>query len=238
ATIHSAYSRPPRQPTEQGRAAVEQLPNSVREALFQLKQTYTVRVIEGLRLAGIQPGQTFTTNQALKLLAGQVGKHSIYAALKAHSSSGKAIFNQQIPPLDTPKPLAYADSSLVTDQTKNCVLVAPKNREKGLHHRPARLFVMPDNHDLCAKLGVKLTWSDPLTEQDLTSAKQTRMAAHRELIKHRPGLYPRRWLARRLGVDAETLDTYNREIPIHVRHCFSEKPISWHNLDDIPLALE
>src|SRR5690606_7488733 len=103
---------------------------------------------------------------------------------------------------------------------------------------PARIFVMPDNHELCAKLGVKLTWSDPLTEQDLTSAKQTRMAAHPELIKRRPGLYPRRWLARRLGVDAETLDTYNREIPIHVRHCFSEKPITWHNLDDIPLALE
>ncbi len=41
-----------------------------------------------------------------------------------------------------------------------------------------------------------------------------------------------------LGVDAETLDTYNREIPINVRHCFTEKPISWRNLNDLPLSLD
>jgi hypothetical protein len=117
-------------------------------------------------------------------------------------------------------------------------LVGSKNQEKGRHHRPERVFVMPTNVELCRKLKVRLTRSDPLTPDDLASAKRTRMAAHREFIKRRPGMYPRRWLARRLGVCTVTLATYNREIPIQVRHCYAEKPIFWHNLHEIPLALE
>jgi hypothetical protein len=97
---------------------------------------------------------------------------------------------------------------------------------------------MPSNEALCLKFGVKMTGSDPLSADDLASAKQTRMAAHREFIRRRPGMYPRRWLAHRLGVCTETLDTYNREIPISVRHCYFEKAISWSNLEDVPLSLE
>jgi hypothetical protein len=238
ATILSAFSRPPRRPVEPGRAGVQQLPNAVREALFQRKQTYTVRVIEGLRLAGVQPGQAFTTNQALKLLKGRVGRDSIYNALKAASDDGQAIFASQTPSPEPPTPkTSYADSSLVTDQTKECSLVGPKNQEKGRYHRPARVFIMPSNEALCLKLGVRLTGSDTLTEDDLASAKQTRLAAHREFIRRRPGMYPRRWLARRLGICTDTLDAYNHEIPIHVQHCYFEKVISWSNLDEIPLAL-
>src|SRR5690606_10072407 len=101
ATIMSAYSRPPRRPVEPGKTGVQQLPNSVRESLFQLKQTYTVRVIEGLRLAGVQPGQSFTTSEALKLLKGRVGRDSIYNALKAATHDRQALFASQIP---SPRP--------------------------------------------------------------------------------------------------------------------------------------
>jgi hypothetical protein len=238
ATIRSAFSRPPRRPVEPGRADVQQLPNSVREALFQLKQTYTVRVIEGLRLAGIQPGHAFTTQQALQLLKGRVGRDSVYNALKAATHDGQAIFAGQAPSPEPPTPkTSYADNSLVNDQTKECSLVGPKNQEKIAQGRPKRDFIMPSNEALCLKLGVKLTGSDALTEDDLVSAKHTRMAAHREFIRRRPGMYPRRFLARRLGVSPDTLDAYNHEVPIQVRHCYFEKAISWSNLDEIPLAL-
>ncbi|MEO8610096.1 MAG: hypothetical protein ABI690_19535 [Chloroflexota bacterium] len=98
---------------------------------------------------------------------------------------------------------------------------------------------MPSNDELCRYFGVKLSYSDALTLDDLTSAKKTRMAAHRELIRRRPGQYPRRWLARRLGVSCMTIDTYNREIEgLHSRHCFWEQPIYWSNLKAVPDGIE
>lgn len=236
-TIDSAFSRPRRMFTG-AKTHSPQIPNSVREKLFQLHQTYTVRVLDGLRLAGLQPGQTFTTQQALELLKGRVGRDSVYHALNATTDGDDPIFAQVNPPLDTPKSRSYADEDMSTGQPKNAFLVESKNQEKPQGGRPERLFVMPTNLELCRKLKVKLTWSDPLTEDDLASAKQTRMAVHREFIRRRPGIYPRKWLARRLGICTVTLDTYNREIPVNVRHCYHEKPITWHNLHELPLSLD
>ncbi|MAS36295.1 MAG: hypothetical protein CL610_19985 [Anaerolineaceae bacterium] len=236
-TIASAFSRGGRMFIP-GLRNYDQVPNSVREKCFQMKQTHVVRVLEGLRLAGIQPGQAFTTNQALRLLKGRVGRDSVYAALKAKTEGGTAVFESTTPPLDTPKGNAYADTHLSKGQTKNAFLLGIKNQEKGGYHRPARVFTMPTNLELCRKLQVKLTYGDPLTQADLSSAKQTRMAVHRAFIQRRPGMYPRRWLARRLGVGTVTLDAYNREIPINVRHCYAENPISWRNIHAIPDSLD
>jgi hypothetical protein len=236
-TIKSAFSRPRRSFTRTIRLNA-QVPNAAREKLFQMHETSTVRVLEGLRMAGIQPGQVFTTKQALQLLQGRVGRDSVYHALKASAVEGEPIFERQNPPLDTPKRTANADYDMSKGQPKNAFLVGQKNQEKPNGGRPTRIFTMPSNIDLCRKLKVKLTWSDLLTEDDLTSAKQTRMAAHRELIKRRSGMYSRRWLAHRLGISTNTLDSYNQEIPIHVRHCYYEKPIIWHKLHELPLALD
>lgn len=234
-TIHSAYSRPPQRTAQQG-GAVGGFSNSVRERLFQIKQTYTVRVLEGLHLAGVQPGQHFTTAQALKLLAGQVGRDSIYNALNALMDSGEPVFERESPS-GHPQTARYADKGLANSQTNKCILVAPKNQEKGHFHRPARVFIMPSNEELCRKLGVEITHSDPLDAKDITSAKKTRMAAHREMIRRRPGIYPRGFLSRRLGITKETIDTYNAEIPVFSRPTYYEKPISWRNLEDIPASL-
>lgn len=98
---------------------------------------------------------------------------------------------------------------------------------------------MPSNDELCARLGVNASCSDPFCLEDLSTAKQTRMALHRELIRRCPGMYPRRWLARRLGVSCETLDIYNRETEgIHFRPCFWEQQIGWSNLNAVPDGIE
>jgi len=54
-TIKSVFSRP----ACQRRNLTGQLSNSIRETLLKDGQTHTLRVIEGLQLRGVQPGQVF-----------------------------------------------------------------------------------------------------------------------------------------------------------------------------------
>jgi hypothetical protein len=60
------------------------------------------------------------------------------------------------------------------------------------------------------------------------------MGLHRELIKRRPGQYPRRWLARRLGITRRTLDTYHRLLPINKRKMYFETRITWNTIERLP----
>ena len=202
-TIHSVFSRPARMITV---SESIQLPNTVREALLRCRQTGVVRVIEGLRLKGVQPGQSFAVKHAVSLLKGIVGRDSVYKALDANLSP-------------SPRTLTHANAAKdqKDNKTTKCFVVNPSKSEKSPRHRPARVFVMPGNAELAAKLGVNLSRvSDPIVEDDLLSAKKTRQAVHRELIKRRPGQYPASWLAVRLGVSVCTEQRYNREIPITV----------------------
>jgi hypothetical protein len=232
-TIQSAYSRPAHPRHRKEGFNNTQLPNSVREKLLEMKQTYTIRVIESLRLAGIQPAQVFTTAQALELLRGQVGRDSIYHALAAKTPENLAVFTT-ISPSQHPQKPANADIDTLHRSPTKCRVGNAQKSGKSKSHRSARVFVMPGNLDLCHKLGVKLSLSDPLASEDLHSAKKTRQALHREFIKRRPGIYPRRWLARRLGVGIRTLQMYNHEIPIHSLPMYLDTPISWRSLAQIP----
>ncbi len=234
-TIRSAFSRPARTRRQSLSYNTQQLPNGVREALLQLKQTSTIRVVEGLRLAGYMAGQRFTCDEALEKLNGRVGRDSIRQALKAITPSGQPIFDS-LPPR-TPNP-ANADLTKSQNQPNNCFLGTAQKPGKIRRGRPAQVFVMPGNLELCEKLGVRSLMSDPIGAEDLQSAKNTRQAVHRELIKRRPGLYPRRWLARRLGVCIRTLQAYNQAIPIQVRPMYLEMPVTWSTLHRIPDDLE
>lgn len=231
-TVHSAFSRPARPQTRQHHNS-QQLPNTVREALFRQRRTDVVRVLEGLLLKGAQPGQPFTAEEAVSLLRGVVGRDSIYHALNAQTEKGTIIFEQLSP---SALPIAPNGAATDTDPTQNKKMLFVRGKNPGISpsHRPKRVFVMPSNLELCAKLGVKPSHSDPLTLDDLATAKKTRMAVHRELIKRRPGIYPRRWLARRVGVCPKTIDTYNWDIPIHSRHLYLEIRVFWSNLSDVP----
>lgn len=236
-TVQSAFSRPPRLSRQARATDGRQLPNSVREQLFKLSETKVVRVIEGLRLKGIQPGQVFTTNEALDLLKGIVGRDSVYAALKSINEQQPFFQRQNPSPLNPPTP-ANAATDTKTETTK-CFSGRAEKPGISPNHRPAAVYIMPSNDELCLCLGVKSSHSDPIMLEDLATAKQTRQAAHRELIRRRPGIYPRRWLARRLGIGCDTLDTYNREIEgLHARLCFWEQPIYWSNLNAVPDGID
>ncbi len=224
ATILSAFSKPAR-PLQ---AARQQgyVSNSVREVLMQHKMTYVIRTYEGLLLAGIKPGQLISVKAALEKLKGVVGRGSVLKALKA--GQGQQRFFSPV----NPHHAVATDNSLT--ESKKCFFEGSKNRQKVKMGRPEQVYRMPTNDELCAVLGVKATGSDVLEQADLASAPKTRMALHRELIKRRPGSYPRRWLAQRLGVNTRTIAAYNRLIPIHSRLMFTETPITWKNIERLP----
>jgi hypothetical protein len=226
-TIRSAFSRPPRQREHLERPEVQQMPNSVREELFSRKQTYVVRVIEALRLKGIHPGDTFSEAEARELLSGLVGKHSIREALTATN------------PKKVRRVYAVEAPNTETKFSNNALLKRVAKTELSPQGRPTLLYHMPSNAELCAKLDVEPTHtSDPLTTDDLRSAKKTRQAAHREFIRRRPGHYPRVWLANRLGVSVATEQRYNGDIPIQVTPTYTVKSIFWWNLKAIPDDLD
>jgi len=235
-TIRSAYSRPPR-PLKIRILVSSGLPNTVRETLFRGKRTNVVRFWEGLRHKGIAPGQTFTADDAIALLKGIVGRDSIYTALKAANKEGHTLFETVSP---SGHPQASNDAAADKDPETTKKMRFGRGEKQGINPqgRPKRHFIMPAPLDWCAKLGVKPSHSDPLTLEDLSSANGTRMAAHRELIKRRPGRYPRRWLGSRLGVTPSSIDTYNRDIPIHRREQFIQIRLYWSNLHAIPDDME
>ncbi len=233
ATIRSAFSRPARPQKAVRSHQRGSIANSAREALMQHHQTFVVRTIEGLMKKGFRAEQVFTADQAIHALKGLVGRDSVYNALNALSPIKKPFF-AQISPSALPPASKEAAKDTKRLKTKKCFFVTEKKsgiKKRGPKHR---LYRMPHNRDICRLLGVKPSGSDPLTHDDLGSARQTRMALHRELIKRRPANYSRGWLAHRLGVSRRTLDLYNRLIPIHSRPTYNATTLSWTLIDRLP----
>lgn len=228
ATIRSAYSRKPRQ--YKGKERVHYYSNSVREALVQRKLTNVVRTLEGLLWAGIQPGQRFTAKQAVEATKGVIGRDSIHNALQATGLHQKPLFT----PLEPPIASNEAARNNTRLKSKKCFFDTEKKSGKNVRGRPTRYYRMPHNLDLCRLLNVAPTGSDPIQIDDLVTARRTRMAMHREFINRRPGYYPRRWLARRLGITLPTIDTYNRLIPIHSRAVYLTTVIDWNSIERLP----
>jgi hypothetical protein len=225
-TIASAFSQPPRtrQTTSGG------LPNSVREALLQRRQTATLRVLEGLQLRGLQPGQVFTYRDAMQILSVLVGQWSIRQALAATTSDGQPIFC----PSPRPPTPTTVDSEEHEHPSKQRLLIRAPKPTKNPRGRPVQHFyTMPGSYELCERLGVRPSGSDTVTEADVRSASGYRQALHREYIKRRPGAYPRSWLASRLGVSVRTEQRYNVAADIQVLARYDSTLISWHNLNAI-----
>ncbi len=232
-TIQSAFSRPAR-PARALPSISPQLPTRARETFYALKLTCAVRVIESLREKGIQPGQAITRKQAHLLLKGIVGRDSVDNALHALTPTGFAVFEAE----KAPSPLPPASKDAADDEKptefKKCFFEGAQKSGKMLRGRKASRYVMPSNAQICCRLGIRPSASDPLQSDDLTSARKTRQAAHREFIKRRPGQYPRDWLAKRLGVSLRTLHGYNHALEIQVEPIYDARCLSWTTLNEIP----
>jgi hypothetical protein len=250
-TIRSAFSRPPGRPPSRSEDADAPeppgLPNSVREAFLQQKQGYVVRVLDALLLAGAEPGQLLTEKIITEALDGLVGRYSILKALKATYHDKSPVFRDydgdiaayqntrstKTPSPGTPTP-ADAASATAEDTNNNCLLFRATKPDKKRRGRPPTYYIMPDIETMCAQLDVKFTASDPLKTADLQSIKKYRQGLEREFIKRAPGLYPRRWLAKRLGISVRTSQRYRQDLPLKQREMFFKRLITWENVDSIP----
>lgn len=233
-TIRSVFSKPARPPRPLP-VTSPQLPTRIRESLYALQLTCVVRTLEGLREKGIQPGQGFTAKQAQTLLKGLVGRDSIIHALQATTSDGQTLFaREEKPPLEPPPASVDAAQAKHPSEVKKCFFDGATKPVKNTKGRKPRRYIMPSNSQLRRILDTRFSSSDPLPLDDLSSAKKTRQASHRELIRRRPGQYPRHWLAKRLGVSVRTTQRYDLELHMHVQPMFDELPVTWNTLDMIP----
>ena len=110
--------------------------------------------------------------------------------------------------------------------------------DKSKMGRPAKTYQMPFITTLCAKFGLKMTKSDPITKGDLQSPKNYRQALEREFIKRKPGLYPRKWLAKRLGVSKRTSQRDHTQMEIKQRPMYFREVITWETLGHVPEEAE
>lgn len=226
-TIHSAFSRPPRPVRGTKSHSHGQLSNVIRERLLTLRMTHVIRVLDGLRICGVKPDDTFTALDAIEFLAGIVGKGSIRRALTA-----------EIPfPSEPSLSKTSGAKEKGTSTPTQCLVGRVQKPKKSLPtHRPETIFVMPTNAKLANFLNVPDSQiSDELTLNDLSSAKSTRMALHKAYIERRPGQYSISWLAKRLGLTRRSVQYYHAEDQeIRCRPLYTEHILSWSTLNEIP----
>lgn len=235
ATIYSAFSKPPRKTHKIDSDSPQTLPNSIREHLLQNKQTALVRVLDGLLMNNMTQGTMLTERGICTLLEGQVGRFSILKALSETYENGEPIFAVYAEKDPSPKPPSHTDvaTAKAGDTNNNCVLFRATKPNKNQRGRPPKTYLMPRIETLCAKFGVKFTQSDPIQKEDLRSSKSYRQALQREFIKRKPGLYPRKWLAKRLGITKRTSQRYQHEDVIKHKAMYYRQAISWDNLGKI-----
>ncbi len=230
-TISSVYTRPAQPLPEYltaNEAGVSRCPNSAREALLRRPDGAAIaRVIEGVMLLGAQ-AICFTEAQLCRLLKGLLSRETLRKALAACYPNQQPIFriSPPVPPLITPTDV---DTDVSRDRQKECSLSGGQNQTTRFYH-------IPSPHTLCLNLGVALTPGDPITLDDIKSAKRYRQALHRALIERRPGKYSQSLLAGRVGISRRTIRRYNRQVAVHAQATYDETPVTWFNLETLPPA--
>ena len=228
-TIHSAFRYAVRPRTVSSKQALGGLPNAIREALLQRKQSSVARVLDGLRFAGIESGRAITERvvcQVLRIF--NIGRRTVQSALKSLNAAGHAIFET---PRNPPKDDACAAIAEEKEQ-KKCLFVSGAKRVKT--GRPARQYLIPDNQKLYRLLNTRPSGSDTLVPADLKSPNAYRQALQRALIERRPGLYSRWWLSARLGISVWTCRRYDRHLDLNVNSTYFSTRISWSNVEQLP----
>jgi hypothetical protein len=227
ATIRSAYSRPARSRSVQRDRSAAYLPNSVREVLLSRPDGAAIaRTIEAAQLKGITPSDAVTEPLLCRLLHGIVSRETIRKALAACYADGSLIFR----PPDHPPALADIPNGIM--RQKNAFLSG------GQKQTTVRSYTLPDPATMCQRLGVQARGSDPITLEDVSSSRRYRQALHRALLRRRPGVYSQAMLGARLGVSSRSIRRYHRELDVHSQPTYTESPVLWATIEQIPQAAE
>lgn len=223
-TIASVFRRPARKPSSD--EPVSFVNNQVREALLQSGQVQAARVLDGLYLSGLSVDGFFTEREAcVRLMGYGIPRAAVLFALSTIAPDGLPLF----PPL-TPQQTALAANE-PERLSNSCEMSGCAKRVKNGRGRPPRYYCLPSPETLSARFGVIHRKGDPIRETDLQSPTAYRLALHRELIKRRPGQYPRLWLAARLGISEWTTRRYEKAAEIEAQPMYYAQDITWSNLN-------
>jgi len=229
-TLRSVFKRPAR--PKSNRLAVKvhasYVPNHLREAILKHKHgTAFLRVYEGLKLVGKSAGARATERDIHTLLASHgIGRRSIRNALTFTPDT-----DTYTDALDE-----AMDSKMPIGATNTCVFVPTTKRDKSPAHRPAQEYIIPTIGRLLDLFNVKSKGADPITLDDIQSAKTYRSALNRELIRRRAGKYSQAWLAERLRVCVRTLQRYIKLDEIQCQQILYATDITPDNIHQIPPA--
>lgn len=223
-TIASVFSHPARKPSSN--KSVSSVNNQVREVLLQSGQVQAARVLDGLYLSGLSGDGFFTEREVcVRLLDYGIPRAAVLFALKATAPDGLPLF----PPLTPPQAASAANEP--ERLYNSCEMSGGAKRVKNGRGRPPRYYRLPSPETLSARFGVSHRRGDPICASDLSSPTAYRLALHRELIKRRPGQYPRLWLAARLGISEWTTRRYERAAEIEAQPMYYAHDITWSNLN-------
>lgn len=226
-TITSVFSRPAA-PLSPRQKQSRQLPNAVREKLLQKGLDNAARVLDGLFMVGFVAGQQITATQVYqKLKPLGIGRNLIYDVLKT-----ELLPDDPHPDLLSPRTphSSYANAAKRSaEDTKQCLFgrVAKPGKTIG---RPLQIFTVPGIAQLCRLLGVKNLGSDELSPEDIRTPAAYRAALHAALLRRAPGLYPRSWLAQRLGVSKDSCRRYEKIQDVEVVPTYQTQLITWSNV--------
>lgn len=236
ATLASVYRRP-RRPLKPAYALLG-LPTSIREALLRLKATAVARVLDALLQSGVACGMALTEREILAKVGLSIGRFSVLKSLHTSFSDASPIFELWSDP--SPKPPTHTDVAIGCEQAQNkkCSLFGASESDKNPaagRGRPPKRYIVPTLARLCQALGVPYTSADPLSREDLKSARRYRMAIEREFIRRRPASYNRQWLAGRLGISRRTSQRYHASVGICRKPSYQASALSAHDLERLPL---
>lgn len=194
-TIGSAYRN------ESANRYASGVPNSVRERLLSAQgSTIVARLLDIFALAGWQADAYFTAKEAVRL--GErygLNRKSVLQALTGERSTydGRHIISRRY--------VEYLD------------IEGLNSRKRG---RPVELaFRVPAMSRLLSVLNVGRSPSDPMSFEDVKSARSYRLAVHREYIRRLAPRSSLRTLAQRLGVHERTIRRYNRALDVQLAAC-------------------
>lgn len=193
------------------------LPNFVRERLLRgQNSTVVARFLDVLQLAGWEAESFFTLSEAIAV-AKKYGldRKSVMSALTGERCvfDGRHIISRRY--------VEYLDMG------------GRKARKRG---RPVELvFQVPSVSRLLAVLNVRWSPSDPVSEADVKSARQYRLAVHREYVRRLSPEVPASVLAERLGVTGRTIRRYNRALGVTVVAHVGRFRLTRENVTSLPL---
>lgn len=216
-TIRSAFKRPARlirfeSPLSDGKR-IAFGDNGARELMLQqdkVSATGFWRAYDGATLLGFTGGEHFTYAGLYKKLAPLgVGRRALDHFINQCSADGEFLIFRESP---SPRLPTHAGTEIDSDQhdlkSQTAFVHTPK-RSRIESGRKARIYTFPSLDDLCAKLGLRRTIGDPISDEDVRTPRHYRAALEREFIRRKPGRYSLGILGQRIGVSKRAIQRYH-----------------------------